>query len=180
MPGLYPITCSIGRLDADRRFYETMLQRVNDSRVAAAVPESNIRFLGPARAAMQPYKPNWPLNLAIGMFAGLILSASWVMLREQSNSFLRTPGEAGMYLTLPELGSYPSGSEPEPPRLSPKPVQRRGPRDRAQQAWINSFQACQSHFAPRSRPSSQAAAMATNHRFLFSRVRRRPKERQPW
>jgi len=94
-------------VDADRRFYETMLERVNDARVAAAVPESNLRLLGPARAAMQPYKPNWPLNLAIGMFAGLILSASWVMLREQSNSFLRTPGEAGMYLTLPELGAIP-------------------------------------------------------------------------
>ena len=99
-------------LEADRRFYETMLQRVNDSRVAAAVPESNIRLLGPARAAMQPYKPNWPLNLAIGMFAGLILSAGWVMLREQSNSFLRTPGEAGMYLTLPELGAIPQAANP--------------------------------------------------------------------
>ena len=97
-------------VEADRRFYETMLQRVNDSRIAAAVPESNIRVLGPARAAMQPYKPNWPLNLAIGMFAGFILSASWVMLREQSNSFLRTPGEAGMYLTLPELGAIPQAS----------------------------------------------------------------------
>jgi succinoglycan biosynthesis transport protein ExoP len=98
------------KVDADRRFYETMLQRVNDARIAAAVPESNIRLLGPARAAMQPYKPNWPLNLAIGMFAGLILSASWVMLREQSNSFLRTPGEAGMYLTLPELGAIPQAA----------------------------------------------------------------------
>ncbi len=100
------------KLDADRRFYETMLQRVNDSRIAAAVPESNIRLVGPARAAMQPYKPNWPLNLAIGMFAGLILSAGWVMLREQSNSFLRTPGEAGMYLTLPELGAIPQAANP--------------------------------------------------------------------
>ncbi len=99
-------------LGADRRFYETMLQRVNDSRIAAAVPESNIRLLGPARAAMQPYKPNWPLNLAIGMFAGLIVSAGWVMLREQSNSFLRTPGEAGMYLTLPELGAIPQAANP--------------------------------------------------------------------
>ena len=99
-------------LGADRRFYETMLQRVNDSRIAAAVPESNIRLLGPARAAMQPYKPNWPLNLAIGMFAGLIGSAGWVMLREQSNSFLRAPGEAGMYLTLPELGAIPQAANP--------------------------------------------------------------------
>ena len=97
-------------VDADRRFYETMWQRVNDARIAAAVFESNIRTLGPARAATYPYKPNWPLNLAIGMFAGLVLAISWVMLREQTNSFLRTPGEAGMYLTLPELGAIPQVS----------------------------------------------------------------------
>ena len=133
-----------------------MLQRVNDARVAAAVPESNIRLLGPARAAMQPYKPNWPLNLAIGMFAGLILSAGWVMLREQSNSFLRTPGEAGMYLTLPELGAIPQAANQSLLGRRPRQFERRGPGHRASSAWINSFQACQSHFALRWRPSCQA------------------------
>jgi polysaccharide biosynthesis transport protein len=34
------------------------------------------------------------------------------MLREQSNSFLRAPGEAGMYLTLPELGAIPQAANP--------------------------------------------------------------------
>ena len=165
---------------ADRRFYETMLERVNDARVAAAVPESNIRLLGPARAAMQPYKPNWPLNLAIGMFAGLILSASWVMLREQSNSFLRTPGEAGMYLTLPELGAIPQAANQSLPRASRQGSPATGTWPSSEQVWINNFQACQSRFAVRWRPSFQALVTATIHRSLFSRVRRRPKERQPW
>ncbi len=94
-------------VEADRRFYETMAQRVNDAQVASAVRESNIRLVGPARPATHPYKPNLPLNLAIGMFGGLILATSWVMLREQTNSQLRTAGEAGMYLTIPELGAIP-------------------------------------------------------------------------
>lgn len=98
-------------VESDRRFYETMLQRVNDAGVAAAVRQSNIGFVGPAQAASHPYKPNLPLNIAIGLFGSLILGISWVMLREQTNSFLRTPGEAGMYLTLPELGAIPQVSK---------------------------------------------------------------------
>ena len=94
-------------VESDRRFYATLSQRVNDARVAAAVQQSNIRLIGPAEPATQPYKPNLPLNLAIGMFGGFILATSWVMLREQTNSFLRTPGEAGTLLTLPELGVIP-------------------------------------------------------------------------
>jgi len=96
-----------GEVESDRRFYATMSQRVNDARVAAAVPQSNSRFVGLAQPATYPYTPNLPLNLAVGMFGGLILAASWVMLQEQTNSFLRTPGEAGMYLTVPELGVIP-------------------------------------------------------------------------
>ena len=93
--------------DADRRFYEMMSQRDNDARVAAVVPQSNIRLVGPAQPAQRPYKPNLPLNLAIGMFGGLILGICWVTLREQANAFLHSPGEAGMYLGLPELGVVP-------------------------------------------------------------------------
>jgi succinoglycan biosynthesis transport protein ExoP len=97
-------------VESDRRFYETMSQRVNDARIAAAVRQSNVGFIGPAEPSAHPYKPNLPLNVAIGMFGGLILGIGWVMLREQTNSFLRTPGDAGMCLTLPELGAIPQVS----------------------------------------------------------------------
>jgi polysaccharide biosynthesis transport protein len=98
-------------VESDRRFYETMSQRVNDARMAAAVRQSNIGFIGSAQPSAHSYKPNLPLNVAIGMFGGLILGIGWVMLREQTNSFLRTPGDAGMCLTLPELGAIPQVSK---------------------------------------------------------------------
>jgi polysaccharide biosynthesis transport protein len=56
---------------------------------------------------LRPYKPNLPLNLAIGLFGGLVLAIGLVMLQEQTNSVVRTPGEAGNFLTLPELGAIP-------------------------------------------------------------------------
>ena len=94
-------------VEAGRHFYETMSQRVYDAGVARAVRQSDIRLIGPAKPAAHPYKPNLPLNLAIGAFGGLALAIGVVMLQEQTNSVLRAPGEAGIYLTLPELGAIP-------------------------------------------------------------------------
>ena len=69
--------------------------------------QSNVRLVGPAQPASHPYKPNLPLNLAIGAFGGLVLAIGYVMLREQTSSVLRAPGEAGSWLALPELGAIP-------------------------------------------------------------------------
>ena len=105
-------------VDANRRFYESMAQRVDEAAVASSIPQPNIRLISPAQAASRPYKPNVPLNLAIGTFGGLLLALGSVLLREQTNSALRAPGDAGMYLTVPELGAIPrspdrgSGSSP--------------------------------------------------------------------
>ena len=94
----------------DRRFYEAMVQRANDARMASMVRQSNVRLIGPAQPATTPYKPNVPLILAIGTLGGLVLAIGWVMLQEQDDSVLRHPGEAGTYLTLPELGAIPNAA----------------------------------------------------------------------
>jgi capsular exopolysaccharide synthesis family protein len=99
-------------VDANRKFYEAMLQRVSDAKVASAISGSNIRMLGPAQPPARPYTPNLPLNLAIGTVGGLILAIGCVVFQEQSNSALRVPGEAGMFLTLPELGAIPKADNP--------------------------------------------------------------------
>ena len=94
-------------VEADRRFYEAMSQRVDEARIAASVRQSNIRLVGTAQPAARPYKPNLPLNLAAAVLGGLILATGWVLIKEQTNSFFRTPGEAGTFLPLPELGVIP-------------------------------------------------------------------------
>src|SRR4029077_13942905 len=94
-------------LTGNRQFYETMSRRVDEAGMASVVSQSNVRLVGPAQPAAHPYKPNFPLNLAIGTFGALVLGIGYVMLQEQNNSVLRLPGEAGAYLTLPELGAIP-------------------------------------------------------------------------
>jgi len=94
-------------VDANRQFYEAMQQRVNEARVASAIRQTNIRLVGPGEAPNNPYTPNLPLNLAIGLASGLVLGVCAAMFREQTNSRLRTPGEATSWLSLPELGAIP-------------------------------------------------------------------------
>jgi receptor protein-tyrosine kinase len=92
---------------ATRTLYEALVQKADEARIAAGLRQSNIVLAGPAQAPSRPFKPNLPLNLAIGIFGGAVLAIGLVMLQEQTNSVMRVPGEAGNYLTLPELGAIP-------------------------------------------------------------------------
>ena len=97
-------------LDSNRQFYEIISRRADEARVASSVRQSNVFLVSPAEPAAHPYKPNPLLNLLVGALAGLALGAGYVMLREQTSSVVRAPGEAGVYLTLPELGAIPKAA----------------------------------------------------------------------
>lgn len=91
----------------NRRFHDAMLERIKDARVAAVVPQSTIRMVSGAQPSDRPYKPNLPLNLAIGLLGGLIAGIALVTLREQNNARLHAPGDAALCLAVPELGAIP-------------------------------------------------------------------------
>ena len=96
-------------LDANRQFYQSISQHIDEARVASAVDESNVRLVSAAQPATYPYKPNLALNLTIGAVVGLLLAIGCIMLREQTNSVWSMPGEASASLAIPELGAIPRG-----------------------------------------------------------------------
>jgi receptor protein-tyrosine kinase len=91
----------------NREVYDAMLQKIDEARIASGLRQSNIRIVSAAEPPSRAHRPNLPLNVAIGLFAGLIVAIGLVMLREQTSSVLRAPGDAGSYLMLPELGAIP-------------------------------------------------------------------------
>uniref|UniRef100_Q01X01 non-specific protein-tyrosine kinase n=1 Tax=Solibacter usitatus (strain Ellin6076) TaxID=234267 RepID=Q01X01_SOLUE len=97
--------------DGNREFYDAMARRANEASVASTLRQSNVRLVDPAQPATHHHKPNVPLNLLFGLFGGLALATGYVMLQEQTNSALRSPGDAGAYLTLPELGAIPRAAK---------------------------------------------------------------------
>jgi capsular exopolysaccharide synthesis family protein len=97
-------------VDTNRQVYDSMLQRVKEVGIAAALRASNIRILDPALPPSAPYKPNLFHNTALGLLGGAISGLVWIALRERADRTLQDPGDAAAYLGLPELGLIPSAS----------------------------------------------------------------------
>jgi len=94
-------------VESNRKLYETMLQRVKEASLVAAMRDSNVMVIDRARPPILPYRPSLPMNSAIGIFSGAFLGFGFVVLRERLNRRISAPGEAQVYLDLPELGAIP-------------------------------------------------------------------------
>jgi succinoglycan biosynthesis transport protein ExoP len=94
-------------VDSNRRLYETMLQRVKEASLASAMRDSNVLVVDRAKPPILPYRPNLPANSAIGLFSGMLLGFGFVLLRERVDRRISAPGDAQVYLDLPELGVIP-------------------------------------------------------------------------
>ncbi|MBV9766940.1 MAG: polysaccharide biosynthesis tyrosine autokinase [Acidobacteriaceae bacterium] len=96
--------------DSNRQLYETMLQQLKESTIASAIRASNVRVVDPAQVPKRPDKPDPPLSAGVGLFAGVLLGAAFIIMRERADRTIQQPGDASFYLNVPELGIILSGS----------------------------------------------------------------------
>ena len=94
-------------VDSNRRLYEVMLQRVKEASLATAMRDSNVLVVDRAKPPLLPYRPNLGMNSAIGLFSGVLLGFGFVLFRERVDRRIVAPGDAQVYLDLPELGVIP-------------------------------------------------------------------------
>ena len=104
-------------VDSNRHIYEMMLQRVKEASLAAAMRDSNVLVVDRARPPLRPYRPSMPMNSAIGLFGGAIFGLGFVLLRERIDRRISAPGDAQVYLDLPELGVIPLDEAAMPRQL---------------------------------------------------------------
>ena len=93
-----------------QQLYEAMQRKVTESRIAAALHANPIRVVNPAMFPLQPFAPNWILNLCAGLGIGLALGVFIAFMRDGADNRIRAPGEAYTQWDIPELGSIPSAS----------------------------------------------------------------------
>jgi receptor protein-tyrosine kinase len=95
------------QVETTRSLYEAMLRKANEAGVASAIRPSNIRIVTPAVPPLRPFRPNIPLNVGIGVFAGLFAGVGFLLIVEQMPNRIRMPGDVTLHLRVPELGAVP-------------------------------------------------------------------------
>lgn len=98
-------------VESNRGLYDGMLQKVKDARIASAIRASNVRAIGKAEPPSAPYRPNVPLNLAVGLFLGVSVAVGSTLMRGRADLPVRAPGEMATLLNVPELGAIPRVSK---------------------------------------------------------------------
>ena len=94
-------------VEAQRQFYDVLLRRVTEIRVAAGLPTSKVQILDRATPPRYPSQPKKKLNLLLGALVGLVGGIGLAFVFEYFDTTLKTPETVEHYLHLPSLSVVP-------------------------------------------------------------------------
>lgn len=109
--------------DANRELYDSVLQRMKEIGVAAAVRASNVSVIDPAAVPRFPSEPRKARALLIAVFVGLALGSGVVLGRNYLDRSIKSPEDVERHLHLPSLGvvpEFPEIAAAPPPASSAK------------------------------------------------------------
>jgi polysaccharide biosynthesis transport protein len=96
--------------ETDKQLYDGLLQRMNESGVSSGLKSDNIHVVDEAKPQRIPYRPNKPLNLALGLSLGLLFGIALAFFVEHLDSSIKTPDDIDRFIKLPALGVIPSAA----------------------------------------------------------------------
>jgi capsular exopolysaccharide synthesis family protein len=94
-------------VDTNRSLYDALLQRFKEVGVAGGVGANVVSVVDRAEAPAAPFKPNLPLNIAIGLCVGLLLGLGTAFSIEWIDDTVKTPDDVSTKLGLASLGVIP-------------------------------------------------------------------------
>ena len=95
------------RADAAGGLYGVLLQKLNETNIAASLQNNNVRLLD---RAVVPTKPVWPRKrrlALVSLLAGLALGAGWVLLRDALDNTIKDGDDVERRLHLELLAAIP-------------------------------------------------------------------------
>jgi capsular exopolysaccharide synthesis family protein len=95
-------------VDSERKIYDTLLQRVQEVGLVAALRTSTISIVDAATPPVKPYSPDMLASVGIGFIGGSCLGLAFSFVRRKSDRTLQNPGDAAFHLQLRELGVIPN------------------------------------------------------------------------
>jgi len=93
--------------DSAAGLYSVLLQKLNETNLAASIQNNNVRLLD---RAVVPRRPIWPRKkqvALVALLAGLLLGAGWVVLRDALENTLKDADDVERHLHVELLASIP-------------------------------------------------------------------------
>ena len=103
--------------DTNRELYNTLLQRMKEAGVSAAITAGNIQIVDEAELPTGPFKPNKRLNLLLAAVVGLFLGVGLAFFFEYLDNTVKTPEDVEQLIRLPSFGMIPEISYERRKRL---------------------------------------------------------------
>jgi capsular exopolysaccharide synthesis family protein len=94
-------------VDTNRSLYDALLQRFKEVGVAGGVGTNEVSIVDRAQVPGVPFSPNLPLNIALGLFAGLLLGFGAAFAIEWIDDTVKTPDDVTNKLHTASLGVIP-------------------------------------------------------------------------
>ena len=94
-------------VDTNRALYDALLQRFKEVGIAGGIGTNNISIVDKALPPTRPFKPNLPLNIAVGLILGLLSGAAAAIVRENMEDAALQPSDVHKKLGVPLLGVTP-------------------------------------------------------------------------
>lgn len=107
------VQLSILRREADtnRQQFAALLNRYNELNAQSGVQLNNLSVIDRAEVPTGPYWPSVPLNVALAFVLGVLLSAIYIIGKENLFEIVRTPDDVKNRLRLPMLGALPANPD---------------------------------------------------------------------
>lgn len=96
-----------GEAETNRVLHDSLLKRLKEARIAAALENSNVRIIENARIPQSVYFPSKVQYLTLSLVVGLLFGFGIALLLEAVDDSVRTPSEAGQLVAAPCLGVIP-------------------------------------------------------------------------
>lgn len=93
--------------DSAAGLYSVLLQKLNETNIAASIQNNNVRLLDRAVVPSQPVWPRKRQIALVGLLGGLLLGAGWVLLRDALDNTLKDADDVERHLHLELLAAIP-------------------------------------------------------------------------
>lgn len=97
-------TMLAGEVESAQRIYDQALERFNQTRMESHADQTAVSVLSPAVVPLTPSAPNLPLNMALSVILGTLLSIGLALIKEMLNPRVRSERDALTVLGVPVLG----------------------------------------------------------------------------